>query len=145
MTTNFNHIINDNLDMFDFDRTEEDISNIVFPADKHEMMFDIINKIDFVENDMYCYGWRYEYIKDGVTELGQVHFYDGAPEDCAEQFGGKMENFFWMPRLNGWKPTGKVWFAGYFEEHWGVDDEGDFGEYYTDVQLFPAPDDVEGV
>lgn len=136
MTTNFTHIINDNIDMFDFDRTEADVRNTVFPTETPEMMFEIINDGDFIENDKYTYAWAFEYAKDGVTEIGSFSFFWGSPEECAKQFGGNVDNFFWMAKLNGWTPTGRVWFGGYYEERYDYE-ERDY--YYKPVKEFLIP------
>lgn len=130
MTTNFTAIINANLDMFEEDNA---ITEQAFEAHK-SFYFTIVNEDEHVPNDEYAKAWRYEYEKDGVTDFGQTHFFFGSPEECAMQYGGDMDEFFWSARLNGWKPTGRVLFGGLYEEGWEQEwDSGKWVEVYTKV------------
>lgn len=131
MTTNTSSIINANLDMFD---TDSD----TFDSDLNNTVFEIVNGGDFFENNKYAYGWAYEYEKDGVRSFGQVFHFYGSAEECAKQYGD-MYDFFECAFNNGYELTGRVWFYGYFDSHYGIDEEGDFGEFFTKVQTFPLP------
>ncbi len=139
MTTNFTHILNENIDMFDFDSvSDSDVRSIAFPETAPSMAFEIINASDFTDMPEYAYAWAYEYEKDGERSFGSYHFYRGSAEECSRQFGDDVAEFFWMPSLNSYKPTGRVWFGGYYEEHFGfIEEEGKYEEYFTEVQSFP--------
>ena len=129
MTTNFTAIINANLDMFEEDNA---ITEQAFEAPT-SFRFVIINEDEYIPNEDYANAWRYEFEKDGKVELGGTHFYFGSPEACANRWGG-MDEFFRMARLNGWKPTGRVFFGGLYEEGWEQEeDSGKYVEVYTKV------------
>lgn len=130
MTTNYTRIINENLDMFDV--SEDD--SIIVTRDRY---FTIINPVDFNGNlDGLCNGWRIEYQKDGEIELGSNHFVYGYIEDEIE----KWEKMGWefpsiqSAKLNGWNPTGRVFFNGYFEESIEfIEEEGKYETVYNEA------------
>lgn len=66
--------------------------------------------------------WQFECTKDGEISYSSVTFNYGMPEDC--------EITVDLCRWNGWEPTGRVIFRGYYTEHYDFD-ERDF--YYEKV------------
>ena len=136
MTTNYTAIINAHIDQFDMDTHE---TEMVFEG--RDQYFTIINGEDFTADDSgVCYGWRVEYVKDGVVSLGQIHFVYGYIEDEVEKYEKYMDDFFMGARRNGWEPTGRVWFSGYYTEDIEfIEDEGKYEYVFNPVKEFEAP------
>lgn len=75
-------------------------------------------------------GWQIEYSKGGAFEYGSVTFQFGMIEADVARYEGYCGSWlFEIPRMNGWEPTGRVVFRGYYTEHYDFD-ERDY--YYED-------------
>lgn len=62
-------------------------------------------------------GWQFEFINaNGEINYNSVTFEHMTPERLAYQYG--EENAFMIERWNGWQPTGRVIFRGYYEEYY---------------------------
>lgn len=134
MTTNYTHIINENLDMFYDDSMETIVSDST--ATRKEC-FTIINADEFNGNiDGLCNGWRIEYKKGEAIEFGGITFVYGYIEDDIEEETRSGYEYwsFRMAKLNGWIPTGRVMFAGYFEESVEfIEEDGKYETVYNEA------------
>lgn len=72
----------------------------------------------------YANGWQFECEKDGKIGYSSVAFGYGMPD--AKDFETTID----LCRWNGWEPTGRVIFRGYYEEYYDCD-ERDW--YYEEV------------
>ena len=85
-----------------------------------------------VKDDIYlgvipglCCGWMFEFKNaEGKINYNSVSWYEGTPEEyCQTWLKHGEEALFYMERLCGWEPTGRVVFRGYGEEYWCNDPE----------------------